>query len=296
MTDLIYSSNGKFTSVREPNSNDNFVASTYRAVGDASKAIPRFKEFLDPRPLLDNVLQELKRQDGQPIRIVDCGVFMGIFTVAASLKATSVGTDVKISAYEANSMLFEPIRANLNLFGVDAEVFANGIGGEYGTLQFVHASHGLIGGSVSNPKGKMESPDGFVTSECQIVPLSAILPDEIAPGLVKIDIEGHEVAAFRSIVGDAARLNNVFIVEFAPFQARQAIAGKDYGSFLLDNFDIFDVNNWLWVPYVRRLATREQLDTCLQIKSNQAFNTDLLFVPKSMRSLSDRATGMITVD
>lgn len=295
MIDLIYTDNGKFTSIREPYIHDKFVATHYRSVGDASKARERFKGFLDRRPLIDVLLRELARDDGQPVRIVDCGVFMGIFTIAASLKAAAVGADVKLSAYEANSMLVDPIRANLKLFGVEAEVFANGIGGEYGTLQFVHATHGLIGGSVANPTGKMKSADGYVTIECQIVPLSAILADEMAHGLVKIDIEGYEVAAFRSIVGDAARLNNVFFVEFAPFQAKGRIGGTDYGTFLLDSFNIFEVNNWLWVPFIRHLTTRTQLETCLEVKSNRAFNTDLLFVPKSMRALTDVMTGLITM-
>ncbi len=295
MTDLIYTKNGNFTSVRDPYMEDEFVANNYKTIDDGANASALFNVFLDSKPMLDLLLRELEREGGEAVRIVDCGVFMGIFTIAVSMKAAALAVPVDVFAYEANPALIEPIQANLKLYGVRAEVFANGIGGEYGTLEFVHTTHGLIGGSIADTKRRKSSAEGFVSSECQVVPLSAILADEMAPGIVKIDIEGYEVSAFKSIVHDKHRLNNVFIVEFAPFQAKSALLDTNYGEFLLSRFEIFDVNNWLWVPYVRRLLSMEQLEACLEIKSNRAFNTDLFLIPKSMKALIEVMNKMVAM-
>src|SRR5690606_23120472 len=121
----------------------------------------------------------------------------------------------------------EPILANLALYDVSAKVHGAGIGGAYGMLSFKHKADGLIGGTLFKPDSK-NGLDGYVTVECEVIPLAAALNPNMGPGMVKIDIEGNEVAAFNSIAADAERLNNVFIIEYAPWQGQQAVGDETY--------------------------------------------------------------------
>jgi len=311
MTDLIYSAVGQFTSVRDPYLEDHFVARLFRPGGDAATARARFAAFLKDRPLLPLLLAGLARAraaigDGAgAIPVVDCGVFMGNFSVATALQAARAGLPVEITAYEANPALADPIRANMALYDLEVAVHANGIGGDYGTLKFAHAEGGLIGGTLFMPNRKEETGPGATTVDCAVIPLRDALPPELAPGLVKIDIEGNEVAAFGSIIGDAGRINNVWFVEFAPFQARLTVGasgggasgggasaggasaggGMCYGDFLLARYAVFDVGSWLWVPHVRRLRDLAALEDCLKAGDARAHNTDLLLIPQDMADL-----------
>jgi len=296
MTDLIYSAVGQFTSVRDPYLEDLFVARMYRPGGDAATARTRFAAFLKDRPLLPLLLTGIARaradaRDGAAaIPVIDCGVFMGNFSVAAALQAERAGLPVEITAYEANPALVAPIRANMALYGLEVAVHANGIGGDYGTLKFAHAAGGLIGGTLFMPGRKEEAGPGSTTVDCEVIPLRDALPPELAPGLVKIDIEGNEVAAFGSIVGDPGRINNVWFVEFAPFQTRLPVGGEAgggvlYGDFLLAQYAVFDVGSWLWVPHVRRLRDLAALEGCLKVGDARAHNTDLLLIPQDMTDL-----------
>lgn len=292
MTDLIYSAVGGFTSVRDPYMDDNFVARMFKPGGDAATARQRFEAFLKDRPLLPALIAGIADEraamgDGAPaIPVVDCGVFMGNFAIAAALQAARIGQSVAISAYEANPVLAGPIRANLALYGLeDVAVHANGIGGSYGTLRFTHRAGGLIGGTLFMPDRKATEA-GATSVDCEVVPLRDVLLPELAPGLVKIDIEGNEVAAFGSIAGDPGRLNNVYFIEFAPFQAALRIAGGSYGDFLLQNFAIFDVGSWLYGRAPRRLDSIAALEGCLEHATSRAHNTDLLAIPQGMTALA----------
>lgn len=291
MSDLIYSAVGCFTSVRDPYMGDRFVARLFRPGGEAATARTRFDAFLRDRKLIPLLLSGIARDratigDGAAaIPVIDCGVFMGNFSVAAALQAARVDLDVEITAYEANPALVGPIRDNMALYGLDIAVHANGIGGDYGTLKFAHSEGGLIGGTLFMPGRKQESGPGATTVDCEVIPLCDALPPELAPGLVKIDIEGNEVAAFGSIANDPGRINNVYFVEFAPFQARLPIGDTPYGEFLLAHYAVFDVGSWLWTPHVHRLTDVAALENCLKERAGRAHNTDLLMIPLEMGDL-----------
>lgn len=285
MPDVIYSSVGCFTSVREPFIQDDFVQSIFKQVIPAEEARQRYAAFLKDRPFLPMLLSALKADGAGPVEVVDCGVFMGNFAIAAHIQAERAEVPVTISAYEANPALIDPIKANFDMYGVPGSVHGNGVGGDYGVLEFVHSPEGMIGGTVFAAKTKRRERDTFQSTSCEIVPLSATLPDAAAPGLVKIDIEGNEVAAFSSIAEDANRLNNVFITEYAPYQGGQAIAGTTYDDFLLRHFAVYDINNWLWFPYVRPLTSAEAMARVMEAHPSRPDNTDLLFIPRAMTGL-----------
>lgn len=285
MPDVIYSSVGCFTSVREPFIQDDFVRSIFKQVIPAEEARQRYAAFLTDRPFLPMLLEALAAEGQGPVGVVDCGVFMGNFAIAAHIQAERAGVPVRISAYEANPALIDPIKANFDIYGVPGAVHGNGIGGEYGVLEFVHSPEGMIGGTVFAAKSKRRERDTYQSTSCEIVPLSAALADDPAPGLVKIDIEGNEVAAFSSIAGDANRLNNVFITEYAPYQGRHEIAGTTYDDFLLQHFAVYDINNWLWFPYVRPLTSPEAMARVMEAHPSRPDNTDLLFIPRKLTGL-----------
>ncbi|MCW5724834.1 MAG: FkbM family methyltransferase [Maricaulaceae bacterium] len=245
--------------------------------------------FLRARPLLPLLLEEIARFRGDvnSIPIVDCGVFMGNFTIAAALLAEHAELELSITAYEANPALLEPIRANLALYNVSAKVHCAGIGGAYGVLNFVHKADGLIGGTLFKPDSK-RGIEGYVANECEVIPLAAVLDPSMGLGIVKIDIEGNEVAAFNSIAADAGRLSNVFIIEYAPWQGKQAVGNQTYNEFLLQHFDLFDVNNWLWVPSLQAISNAAALEQCMVANKTRTHNTDLVLVPKEMTTLSMR--------
>ena len=296
MTDVIYSSVGCFTSVREPFIQDEFVRSIFKQVIPAEQARQRYAAFLADRPFLPMLLQALaaEGQGEAPVQVVDCGVFMGNFAIAAHIQAERAGVPIEISAYEANPALIEPISANFAMHGVTGQVHGNGIGGAPGVLEFVHSPAGMIGGTVFSTENKRSGREDYLTTQCQIVPLSDTLADRPAPGLVKIDIEGNEVSAFSSIVADAHRLNNVFITEYAPYQGRKAIGSTTYDAFLLRHFAVFDINNWLWFPYARPLTSPEAMARVMEAHPSRPDNTDLLFIPKAMTDLIARIEGGAT--
>ena len=106
--------------------------------------------------------------------------------------------------------------------------------------------------------------------------------------LVKIDIEGNEPTAFKSIVGNEASLtNNIFIIEFAPWQTDQSFGdGDTFGGFLLDNFDIYNIGNWAAARIESQITLKQDFKNCLSA-SNRQWNTDLLLIPKKMRNLGE---------
>jgi hypothetical protein len=291
MTDLIFSAVSQFTSVQGPYMEDRFVARMFRPGGDAATARARFDGFLKDRPLLPLLLGGIARAradigDGAAaVPVIDCGVFMGNFSVAAALQGLRAGLEVGITAYEANPALADPIRANMALYGLEVAVHPEAIGGDYGTLAFAHDAGGLIGGTLLAPGRRQEPGPGATIRDCAVIPLRDVLPPELAPGLVRLAIKGSAVAALGSVRVDAGRANNVWITEFAPFQARQAVGGGTYGDFLLARYAIFDLGNWLWVPHVRRLHDIAALETCLQAGGARAHNTDLLLIPRDMAGL-----------
>jgi FkbM family methyltransferase len=278
----------RFTSVRLPYERDSFTASDSRSCASASDAVAAFAGFLATRrpPLLDWLLEECARLAGplRPLAITDIGVFMGNFAVAAALTADRLGIARTLAAYEANPELIAPIRRNLALYGLEGQVTLhnNGIGGQRGTLEFSFRPDGLIGGSLA----VAPADAARARVACEVLPLAEVLSADPAPGLVKIDIEGVEPDAFGSIAADPDRLANAFIVEFAPWQAGRRLGGTTYGAFLLEVFDVYNIGNWLWVPFLEPVPDAAALAAVCEGKRRQ-HNTDLLLLPRALPELRD---------
>ena len=175
----------------------------------------RFDGFLKDLLLLE--LRSIARAravigDGaSAIRVIDSGVFIAKFRVTAALQAARTGLKAAITAFEANSALADPIRTHIALLGVEVAVHANGIGAGYGTLPFSNSAGRLTGGTLFMPTRKEDVGPGATTHYCAFILLRDGLPhncpptcpqnwpQELAPGLVRIDIKGNRVAAFGAI-------------------------------------------------------------------------------------------------
>ncbi len=287
-------SNG-FTSKREPYFDDIWVKENFDAADSPSDAKPKFSAFLDKNRLLLTTIEaiyEFNRENcsAQSIHIVDCGVYMGMFTIAAGLACEKAGIDGRIDAYEANPFLIDSIAANISQYGLVAQLHNFGVGRAAGILEFVHPKGRMIGGTLHDINSKKSTE--FTSTSCSVVPLSAIIPDEKPISLIKLDIEGSEIDAFSSIAASQEQINNVFIVEFSPWQGlREIVAGLTYSEWLVNNFIIFDIASWAHGNLRCRVATGLDLDRVLEGKK-RSFNTDLLLIPRGLaplaQSLSDQ--------
>lgn len=99
--------------------------------------------------------------------------------------------------------------------------------------------------------------------------------------LVKIDIEGFEVPAFQSIANNDNMRRNIFIVEYSPKQVEEIVTHDiDYGDFLLNYFNVWNIGNWGWFNKAECVANRDALVN-LDL-GNGGYNTDLLLTPKDI--------------
>lgn len=277
-----------FVSVADPYTSDDFVAKNFSALPNAPyKPNDDYLGFIQARRLLPTLLTSLRDVDGRPVPVVDCGVYMGTFSVAAGIAARAADIAVDISSYEANPELIESIKANVALYDVGATVRNQGVGGAEGEFPFVHSEGRMIGGTLFNIRNK-KGEEGFREHIVPVVPLTSVVTEFETPGLIKLDIEGNEVPAFQSIQGQPLLLGNVFIVEFAPWQANMWFRKcQNYGEWLIENFDIINLVNWQYVPKFIRIETFEELLACLDVAS-KPFNADLLLFPKTVPEISER--------
>lgn len=227
------------------------------------------------------------------MRIVDCGVYMGVFSIGAALCARKQQIPFRVAAYEANPKLVAGIKRNMALYGIDGAVHWNGVGGSRGMIEFTYPVGSMVGGTLFNTAAKKKLGGEYVSLTCEVVPLADVLADRAGVGLVKLDIEGNEVKAFGSIETDPALLDNVFIVEFAPYQARAALpSGALYGEWLCRTFSIFNARNWLYGPLAGEITDPAGLAHVLD-ENNKPFNVDLVLVPRHRDRIVSRLRDML---
>jgi FkbM family methyltransferase len=280
MDNLIYYAD-RMVSVADPYVDDKFVQSHHRrlAPDEVEGLLLKFRKTSVDNKLLASLLLRLQEQSAtEVVSVVDIGVFMGSFSNAVSLASKELAVPVSIDAWEANPQLISALIKNFRLYGSDVHLHWSGIGRERGVMELVVRPGVAIGASLAHT-AERKLGDYFACS-VDVTPLSDVLKDEAALGLVKIDIEGFEVPAFSSIVGDFNRLHNVFITEFEPKQAAQEVApGKTFGDFLLEHFRLYNIGNWGWFSGAAAISSLQEL-VGVDL-GNGGTNTDLLLVPRS---------------
>jgi hypothetical protein len=168
---------------------------------------------------------------------------------------------------------------NFRLYDSNVSLHWSGISDLSGRADLVVSSRSTIGASLKTEHHHINGISDIFN--IPILSLANALGSPQAPSLVKIDIEGLEVPAFRSIHNNPSQIQNVFIIEFAPSQCNQMISGSlTYSDFLLANYRIYNIGNWSWYSSLTPLETENDL-----IKAdlgNGGFNTDLLLIPKAI--------------
>lgn len=273
----------KFASVSAPYLEDDFVRSNSIPLEiGAFKASDYYLHLKDG--LLERLIKSISRQNPQKtINVVDAGVYMGAFSIAVSLicRENSIGCDIQ--AIEGMPRLMASAQMNFDLYEVENIRIQNNIVGyeDDKLLKIGARKGGLIGATAFQPDQKA-GDDGEI-HEVKSVSLVSIISDlKENHSIVKIDIEGNEVNAFRSLVNGDKNLNKiVYIVEFAPWQAKHSVSDcENYGEFLLSRFKVFNIVNWNNSnphPESLRIESFDDLMNC--IKSERSFNTDLLLIP-----------------
>ncbi len=159
----------------------------------------------------------LQRAPSDTFAMAEIGSSYGPWTCAAAVCAARTGrTDLRLSAVEASSYLFNLIPFHLEENGVDRSVvrLINGAcASERATLYFPKvSSHGDNGGQVASNAADTDYLNRVVEHEpVQAYPLTELLPDGIVD-LVHMDVQGHEVAVLTPVIESISqRVRNIFV-------------------------------------------------------------------------------------
>lgn len=280
----IINKSSRFISVADPYRSDTFVEHSFVKADATRLDRAAFATQVREVGLLPALIEATSHHNnGRPLHIVDCGVYMGLFSVAAGTVARELGISFKIDAYEANPYLLDSIRENIHFYSLSAGLHNYGVSGAAGELRFSIPDGSMVGARVQAKAAPDEGNVQEVT--CSIVPLSDILGKEDTCSLVKLDIEGCEVDAFRSIENAPEQLRNLFIVEYAPWQGEQSMAsGSLYREWLVENFAVFSLGNWAYRSTIQELTEADQLKMNV-LRELRKYNVDLCLVPRDLEEM-----------
>ncbi|WP_394692833.1 FkbM family methyltransferase [Hyphobacterium sp.] len=238
---LIVNRHTGFVSVSDPFLNEHFIQKHFEKTITASTR--RYFRFISNQTLLPQILMGISQHnDGAPVRVFDVGCFMGTFAVAAKFAANSVDVETEVTCVEPNSRILDGLSANLSINKVDGVVIeaAMGKGGTKESLAYQESR--MIGARLLAP-GEAP-PIGSITASVDTISLSDLIPMENTVGLVKLDINGLELAAFRSILMAPSRYNNVFLVRFRFWQLdKEFDRGMSTLDWMLDHFQVHLIKN-----------------------------------------------------
>jgi FkbM family methyltransferase len=140
---------------------------------------------------------------------LDVGCHLGYY----STMVKRIAPAARITAVDANPVMAERCRGNLELNGFDGRVINCGVGSSHALLDFKCApASPSLGTFGANP------PPGFdyETIKVQVVPFREIMDQvEGVVFLLKMDVEGFEYQALSTLgEGDVARIRNI-VFEFS---------------------------------------------------------------------------------
>lgn len=124
---------------------------------------------------------------------VDVGANIGYFSLLASRLVGSTG---KVIAVEPSQRARRKLLANIRHSATDnILVLSVGAGSEFATVRLTLANQNNIGGSTILPEDR-----GLPSEVIAVVPLQSLLvPLQIKPDLIKLDIEGFELFGLRGL-------------------------------------------------------------------------------------------------
>ena len=279
----IYDNWSHFVSAREPYFSDDYVKKVFRELEEEASHSPSSYSDFVRRSILSEIVSTIANSEGNPdeLAVVDCGVYMGHFAVAVDILLKACGVSPKLVLIEANPRLVDPIRENLDYYGIGGyELIGSGLAPAGSGKVTLHIRKGgQIGGSLRDPGGNKAA---YEDVEIDTVSLNGYLEGS-RRSIVKLDLEGIEPQIFDDL--DAANLDNYFIIEFAPWQTELSCRSGSYGEFLLEHFVPFNLKNWLRAQDKGAPERIEDLDALRNVLSNdRESNVDVLLVPRSLET------------
>jgi FkbM family methyltransferase len=151
----------------------------------------------------------LRRYLFKPGRIVEVGANMGAHTVWLAKAAAAKGE--KMEVFEPQPVVFQNLCANLALNGLlNVRAWPFACGDETGMVTFAEQDYGRLGNFGGVAMSRAEEGQGRIPTPC--VRLDDFLGEE-AVALIKIDVEGFELAVLRGADDSLRRWRPVLYVE-----------------------------------------------------------------------------------
>ena len=146
---------------------------------------------------------------------VDLGANSGLFTLAGAKAAKAAGREPSLIAIEANPDMAERLRFNLQASGFgSAHIFAAAVSDRKGSVFLSRARQKNLGQAMV-----VGGPVDGTTIEVQALPLLDMLALAAVPRIdfMKVDIEGHEIAALTPFLQNAPvhLLPGIILIEVA---------------------------------------------------------------------------------
>lgn len=272
-----------FVSLRQPYIDDDYVQAAFEQ-GDVSITHDFFLDWCIKRSCIDPLLRLVSKRAGlRSIVAVDAGAYMGQFSVALSKIARTQGIKIALCACEPNPLLGRALATNLELNGVEARVLQVAVDTENGLKLFSHAPGRMIGGALSGELGQT-GDETVVSSVVPTVNLASLLPAG-SVAVIKLDCGGYEPRLLEALA-EKGRMQDVFVLSFAHWQADRAFLDGTFGGWLTGNYHVLDVRSWLHAAPAGELQDQLMLASADSESAKRGF-TDLLAFPKSIYSISD---------
>jgi FkbM family methyltransferase len=172
---------------------------------------------------------------------VDCGAHIGIFSMLMRVACPEVR---EIIAIEPNPLWWEWTDTNLRALGIPATLIKGAVADFHGKGTLQAPSHSA-------------SPEAYYLTQDPGGPISVsriddILPDFCGDLILKLDIEGGELAALRGATDAIRRARTVLaIVEAHPqVSAATGIDPSEYARFLniIRPFEVRALPHWVYTP------------------------------------------------
>ncbi|MDR2112713.1 MAG: FkbM family methyltransferase [Candidatus Accumulibacter sp.] len=146
----------------------------------------------------------------KPGRIVEVGANLGGHTVGLAKAAAAKGE--KMEVFEPQPVVFQNLCANLALNGLrNVRAWPFACGDEAGTVTFAEPDYGRPGNFGGVKMSRAEAGQGRIPAPC--VRLDDFLGEQQAVALIKIDVEGFELAVLRGADNILKRWRPLLCVE-----------------------------------------------------------------------------------
>jgi hypothetical protein len=202
---------------------------------------------------------------------------MGHFTVAVDTVFGDAGIHTKKVLVEANPALAQPIRENLDFYGIrEYELVSAGLApASSSTAVLCVSPEHQIGATIkeraTRDEGAMEIGINTVSLDSLVMTTDTCI--------IKLDLEGTEQLIFSDLLDE--NLNNYFIVEFSPDQIEENCRSGSYGRFLLDSYAIYNLGDWLRPLSQQSTRCINSIDELGSVSTEgRGSNVDLLLVPR----------------